>query len=112
MLNPATPIGTLNEVLDLVDHVLIMSVNPGFGGQAFIPNALKKIQALAWRRKELGLNFAIEIDGGVSAANAGDITRAGCDWLVAGSSVFHTPDPGQAFLELQRVAREGVLQKV
>ena len=65
-LNPATPIATLSEVLDLVDHVLIMSVNPGFGGQHFIPNALQKVQALAWSRKELGLNFAIEIDGGVS----------------------------------------------
>jgi ribulose-phosphate 3-epimerase len=112
VLNPATPISTISEVLDLVDHVLIMSVNPGFGGQAFIPNALKKIQALAWRRKELGLNFAIEIDGGVSAQNAGDITRAGCDWLVAGSSIFHTPDPGHAFVELQRTAREAVLIKV
>jgi ribulose-phosphate 3-epimerase len=112
VLNPATPIGMLSEVLDLVDHVLIMSVNPGFGGQAFIPNALKKIQALAWRRKELGLNFAIEIDGGVSSHNAGDITRAGCDWLVAGSSIFHTADPGQAFVDLQRAARDAVLQKV
>src|SRR5271163_3483201 len=112
VLNPATPIGMLSEVLDLVDHVLIMSVNPGFGGQAFIPNALQKIQALAWRRKELGLNFAIEIDGGVSVENAPEITRAGCDWLVAGSSIFHTPDPGQAFTELQRAAREAVLLKV
>ncbi|HEX5226064.1 MAG TPA: ribulose-phosphate 3-epimerase [Bryobacteraceae bacterium] len=112
VLNPATPVMMIHEVLDLVDHVLIMSVNPGFGGQAFIPNALNKIQALARRRKELGLNFMIEIDGGVSAKNAGEITRAGCDWLVAGSSVFHTPDPGQAFTELQRAAREAVLVKV
>jgi len=112
VLNPATPVAAISEVLDLVDHVLIMSVNPGFGGQAFIPNALKKIQALAWRRKELGLNFAIEIDGGVAVDNAGDITRAGCDWLVAGSSIFHTPDPGRAFVELQRAAREASLVKV
>ena len=112
VLNPATPISTLSEVLDLVDHVLIMSVNPGFGGQAFIPNSLHKIQALSRRRKELGLNFAIEIDGGVAPDNAGDITRAGCDWLVAGSSIFHTPDPGQAFLGLQRAAREATLVKV
>ena len=111
VLNPATPIAMLSEVLDLVDHVLIMSVNPGFGGQAFIPNALKKIQALAWRRKELGLNFAIEIDGGVSTRNAGEITRAGCDWLVAGCRFF-TPRSGQAFIDLQRAAREAVLQKV
>ena len=112
VLNPATPISMLSEVLDLVDHVLIMSVNPGFGGQTFIPNALKKVQALAWRRKELGLDFAIEIDGGVGRENAGDITRAGCDWLVAGSSIFHTPDPGQAFTDLQRAARDAVLLKV
>jgi ribulose-phosphate 3-epimerase len=112
VVNPATPLVMIDEVLNLVDHVLIMSVNPGFGGQTFIPNALKKVQALAWRRKELGLSFKIEIDGGVAVENAGEITRAGCDWLVAGSSIFHTPDPGQAFTELQRAARDGVLVKV
>ena len=112
VLNPSTPVATLSEVLPLVDHVLIMSVNPGFGGQTFIPNALKKIQALAWRRKELGLNFAIEIDGGVVLENAAEIVQAGCDWLVAGSSVFHTPDAGAAFLELQKVARDARLVKV
>lgn len=112
VLNPGTPVSTLNEVLDLVDQVLIMSVNPGFGGQHFIPNALKKVQALAWRRKELGLNFVIEIDGGVELHNAGDIVRSGCDWLVAGTSVFHTPDPAQAFIEMQRTAREAALVKV
>ena len=112
VLNPATPISTLSEVLDLVDQVLIMSVNPGFGGQSFIPNALRKIQALAWRRRELGLNFRIEIDGGVSGENAAEIVRAGCEWLVAGSSIFHTPDPGEAFAELQRTAREATLARV
>ena len=112
VLNPATPIATLNEVLPLVDHVLIMSVNPGFGGQTFIPNALNKIRALAWKRKELGLNFAIEIDGGVALDNAADIVRAGCDWLVAGSSIFHTPDAGAAFTEMQRAAREATLARV
>ncbi len=112
VLNPATPIATLSEVLDLVDQVLIMSVNPGFGGQHFIPNALRKIQALAWKRKELELNFAIEIDGGVALENAAEIARAGCDWLVAGTSVFHTPDAGAAFLELERTAREATLARV
>jgi ribulose-phosphate 3-epimerase len=112
VLNPGTPVAALSEVLNLVDHVLIMSVNPGFGGQTFIPNALRKIQALSHRRKELGLDFAIEIDGGVVQENAGDIVRAGCDWLVAGSSVFHTPDPGAAFRELERVAREATLARV
>jgi ribulose-phosphate 3-epimerase len=109
VLNPSTPITALSEVLDLVDHVLIMSVNPGFGGQHFIPNALRKIQALAWKRKELGLNFAIEIEGGVALDNAAEIARAGCDWLVAGTSVFHTPDAGAAFRQLERTAREAML---
>lgn len=112
VLNPATPISTLSEVLSLVDHVLIMSVNPGFGGQHFIPNALKKIQALAWKRKELGLNFAIEIDGGVTLENTAEIVRSGCDWLVAGTSVFHTPDAGAAYLELDRIAREAAPSKI
>jgi ribulose-phosphate 3-epimerase len=111
VLNPSTPVSTLNEVLYLVDHVLVMSVNPGFGGQHFIPNALHKIQALAWKRKELGLNFAIEIDGGVALENAVDIARAGCDWLVAGTSIFHTSDAGAAFLELERTAREATLAR-
>jgi len=92
-------------VFDLVDQVLIMSVNPGYGGQHFIPNALRKIEALAWKRKELGLNFVIEIDGGVALENAAEIARAGCDWLVAGTSVFHTPDAANAFRDLEQTAR-------
>jgi len=112
VINPATPVSTLSEVLDLVGEVLVMSVNPGFGGQHFIPNALKKVQALAWRRKELGLDFAIGIDGGVELHNAGDIVRAGCDWLVAGTSIFHTPGPAEAFVQLQRGAREATLARV
>jgi ribulose-phosphate 3-epimerase len=111
VLNPSTPISSLSEVLDLVDYVLVMSVNPGFGGQHFIPNALRKIQALAWKRKELGLNFAIEIDGGVALDNAADIVRAGCDWLVAGTSIFHTPDAAAAFRELERTARDATLAR-
>ena len=112
VLNPATPVSTLSEVFDLVDEVLVMSVNPGFGGQHFIPNALKKLQALSWSRKELRLNFALGIDGGVELHNAADIVRAGCDWLVAGTSVFHTSDAARAFLEMQRTAREATLVKV
>ena len=112
VLNPATPIATLSEVLDVVDHVLIMSVNPGFGGQQFIPNALRKIEALAKWRKELGLEFAIEVDGGVVLDNVADIVRAGCDWLVAGSSVFHTPDCGAAFRQMQHAGREARLVRV
>jgi len=112
VINPATPVATLSEVLDLAGEVLVMSVNPGFGGQHFIPNALKKVQALAWRRKELGLDFAIGIDGGVELQNTPDIARAGCDWLVAGTSIFHTKGPGEAFVEMQRAAREATLARV
>ena len=71
VINPATPVDTLDDVLDLVDHVLVMSVNPGLGGQQFIPHALKKVKALAWKRRELGLNFAIEIDGGIALPERG-----------------------------------------
>lgn len=112
VINPGTPVAALSEVLDLAGEVLVMSVNPGFGGQHFIPNALQKLQALAWRRKELGLDFEIGIDGGVEMQNAPDIVRAGCDWLVAGTSIFHTPDAGQAFLDMRRAAREATLARV
>jgi ribulose-phosphate 3-epimerase len=111
VLNPSTPVATLEEVLDVVDYVLVMSVNPGFGGQKFIPNALKKVANLAFRRRELGLDYKIEIDGGVELHNAAEVVRAGCDWLVAGSSIFHTADPAASFVEMQRVAREAALVK-
>ncbi|MGI8745435.1 MAG: ribulose-phosphate 3-epimerase [Bryobacteraceae bacterium] len=112
VLNPATPVHTLEDVLGLVDHVLIMSVNPGFGGQTFIPNALNKVRSLAWKRRELGLQFAIEIDGGITLQNVDDAVRAGCDWIVTGSSIFHTPDPEAAFREMQNTAREAALVKI
>jgi ribulose-phosphate 3-epimerase len=108
VLNPATPISVLEDVLDLVDHVLIMSVNPGFGGQEFIPRSLDKIRALAAIRQRERLNFAIEIDGGVSRDNVETIVRAGCDWLVAGSAVFHSADPGATVIEMQHLAAEAM----
>ena len=111
VLNPSTPVATLDEVLDVVDYVLVMSVNPGFGGQKFIPNALKKVANLALRLRELGLDYKIEIDGGVELHNAAEVVRAGCDWLVAGSSIFHTSDPAASFVEMQRVAREAAMVK-
>ena len=109
VINPATPVGTLDDVLELVDYVLVMSVNPGFGGQKFIPNALRKVQKLALRRQELGLQFKIEIDGGVDLENVPEVARAGCDWIVTGSSIFHTPDPEKAFRDLQSSARDALL---
>jgi ribulose-phosphate 3-epimerase len=112
VLNPATPIAMLEDVLDLVDHVLIMSVNPGFGGQEFIPRSLDKIRQLRRWREERGLSFAIEIDGGVSRDNVAEIVKAGCDWLVAGSSVFHSADPAATVKEMQQIAEEALLVKV
>ncbi len=104
VLNPATPLAMIEDVLDLVHHVLIMSVNPGFGGQEFIPHSLHKLSALNRRRIESNLNFLIEIDGGVSRDNIAEIVAAGCDWLVAGSSIFHSADPGAAYRGLKQVA--------
>jgi ribulose-phosphate 3-epimerase len=104
VINPATPVHTLDDVLDVVDYVLVMSVNPGFGGQQFIPNALRKVRQLAARRKERGLHFPIEIDGGATRENVGKIIDAGVEWVVAGSSVFHTVNPPAAFEELRRIA--------
>ncbi len=91
-LNPATSLSTLDYVLADVDMVLIMSVNPGFGGQAFIPSALDKIAKLRKRIDELGLKTEIEVDGGVKPSNAGAVIKAGADVLVAGSAVFGSKD--------------------
>jgi|SRR5579872_421982 len=112
VINPATPVAMLEDVLDVADYVLVMSVNPGFGGQQFIPNALNKIRNLARIRGERGLSFAIEIDGGVTLENVADVVRAGCDRIVTGSSIFHTPDAKAAFREMERAAREANLVKV
>ena len=87
-LNPATPVSTLECILGELDLVLVMSVNPGFGGQKFIPQTLEKIQELDRIRKEKGYTYQIEIDGGVSLENAKMIREAGCDIFVAGSAVF------------------------
>jgi ribulose-phosphate 3-epimerase len=104
VINPATPLSAIDEVLGLVDYVLIMSVNPGFGGQQFIPYTLDKVRRLDTIRRERRLAFPIEIDGGITVDNVGDVVRAGCDWIVTGSSVFHTPDPAAALAELRQAA--------
>ncbi len=105
VLNPSTPVASLDDVLDIVDFVLVMSVNPGFGGQKFIPNALKKVRQLDQRRRELGLQYSIEIDGGISAENVAEVVRAGCDWLVAGAAVFHSVDPAATVAAMGETAR-------
>ncbi len=111
VLNPATPVQTLGDVLDIVDYVLIMSVNPGFGGQKFIPNSLEKVRKLATMRAARGLDFRIEIDGGVSLETIGPIVRAGGQILVAGSHVFGHGNPGRNVEALQRAGEEALLQR-
>jgi ribulose-phosphate 3-epimerase len=108
VLNPATPVEMLEDVLGLADYVLIMSVNPGFGGQKFIPRALDKIRALDRRRRELGLKFAIEIDGGVTMENVAEIVRAGCDWVVSGASIFRSPDPADTVVRMREIAQSAM----
>jgi ribulose-phosphate 3-epimerase len=117
VINPSTPVAALNEVLDIADYVLIMSVNPGFGGQRFIPNALNKVRQLARTRKERGLQFTIEIDGGITRDNVADAVNAGVEWVVAGSSVFHSVNsldgfPAANYVELRQAAREAALVRV
>ena len=92
VLNPATPIDVLDWVLDDLDMVLLMSVNPGFGGQAFIPSTLDKLRAVRKKIDATGKAIRLEIDGGVKADNIGEIAAAGADTFVAGSAIFNAPD--------------------
>ena len=105
VINPATPVSVLDDVLDLVHHVLVMSVNPGFGGQKFIRNSLKKISALANEREKRGLNFRIEVDGGVAMDTVGDVVRAGAELLVAGNAIFGKGDIRENARKLLQAAR-------
>ena len=92
-IKPATPTSVLKDILGKIDLVLIMSVEPGFGGQSFIDGSLDKIRELAQMRKEQGAEFLIEVDGGISAKNAADVFNAGAEAVVAGSAVFGAADP-------------------
>lgn len=112
VINPATPVHTLDEVLEIVHLVLVMSVNPGFGGQKFIPAALDKVRKLGTMRTAKGANFHIEIDGGVSLENIGEIVRAGAEIVVAGNAVFGSGDPRRNVANLLRTAKEAMFQKV
>ncbi len=113
VINPATPVEMLIEVLPMLHHVLVMSVNPGFGGQKFLPLALDKIAHLAELREDLGLNFRIEVDGGVAHDTVAQVVEAGADMLVAGSAIFSPGNPVQTeknareFLALARAAAAG-----
>jgi ribulose-phosphate 3-epimerase len=105
VINPATPVEMLSEVLSMVHHVLVMSVNPGFGGQKFLPRSTARIAHLRRLRHELGLNFRIEVDGGIAHDTVASVVEAGADMLVAGSAIFHPGHTEHNAREFLRVAR-------
>jgi ribulose-phosphate 3-epimerase len=112
VINPATPVETLTEVLDIVDYVLVMSVNPGFGAQQFIPSTLHKMRRLAQIRSQRGLQYRIEVDGGVAMDTIADVVHAGAEILVAGNAVFGKGDPKKNAASLLKAATEATFQKV
>jgi ribulose-phosphate 3-epimerase len=111
-INPATPAVMLSEVLDKLDTVLVMSVNPGFGGQKFIRGALEKIRQLNQWRSRYNASFRIEVDGGVDLENVAELAQAGTNTFVAGTSIFHASDPAGATRQLRKLASEALSQKV
>ena len=103
-INPSTPVGALEEIVPDLDHVLVMSVNPGFGGQTFIPRSESKIRAIRSLLDREGSRASIEVDGGVDRTNAARLVDAGATILVAGNSIFGTPDPERATQDLRAAA--------
>jgi ribulose-phosphate 3-epimerase len=112
VINPATPVETLAEVLDIVDYVLVMSVNPGFGGQKFIPGSVQKIFKLVALRAQRNLSYRIEVDGGIALDTVGAVVRAGAEVLVAGNAVFGSGDPKSNAQKLLRAAVDATLLQV
>jgi ribulose-phosphate 3-epimerase len=112
VINPATPVDLLSEVLDIVDYVLVMSVNPGFGAQPFLPNSLHKLRRVRSLRDEKGLNYRIEVDGGIAVDTIAQVVRAGAEILVAGNAVFSQGDPKINAQTLLKAALEANLQQV
>ena len=112
VINPATPVDFLPEVLPMVHHVLVMSVNPGFGGQKFLPRAVEKIAHLRRLRAEMGLNFRIEVDGGIAHETVAAVVQAGADMLVAGAAVFEPGRTERNARALLGVAREAAEVRV
>jgi ribulose-phosphate 3-epimerase len=102
-LNPATPVSLLQDILPELDMVLLMSVNPGFGGQQFIPNTLNKVRALRELIAATGSHALIEVDGGVNLTTGRQLVDAGCDILVAGNSIFRAPDPEAMIHDLKQL---------
>jgi ribulose-phosphate 3-epimerase len=112
VINPATPVDTLCEVLDIVDYVLVMSVNPGFGGQKFIPGTMHKMRRLSEIRSERGYQYRIEVDGGIAIETVAQVVQAGAEILVAGNAVFGKGDAKANAEALLEAARSASLQKV
>ena len=112
VLNPSTPVSVLQDVLEVADYVLLMSVNPGFGGQKLIPYVLDKVRELDRMRREKGLTLPIQIDGGVHRENLADVIRAGCDWIVTGSAIFHSSDPETAVRQMREIAAQATAVRV
>jgi ribulose-phosphate 3-epimerase len=112
VINPATPVHTLDEVLPLVHHVLVMSVNPGFGGQTFIHSSLKKMELLSNIRESRGLGFRIEVDGGIHHDTVADVVRAGAEILVSGSAIFEQGNPSENARQLLKSALDAAKQPV
>jgi ribulose-phosphate 3-epimerase len=108
VLNPSTPVSSIEEVAGDVDFVLVMSVNPGFGGQVFIPRSLKKIEAVRALLDRAGNAAPIEVDGGIDLTTVESVVKAGAEWLVAGNAIFGTPNAEQAARALKDKARSAV----
>jgi ribulose-phosphate 3-epimerase len=107
-INPSTPVGMLEEIASDLDHVLVMSVNPGFGGQTFIPRSESKIERVRALLDRQGSRAAVEVDGGIDTSNAARVVGAGATILVAGNAIFGAPDPERATKELRAAASAGV----
>jgi len=108
VLNPSTPVAALTEIAGDVDYILVMSVNPGFGGQTFIPRSESKVREVRALLDRAGNSAAVEIDGGIDTKNVGRVVSAGARIIVAGSAVFHGPDPERATRELKAAALAGL----
>ena len=106
VLNPATPVCVLESIIDVVDMVLLMSVNPGFGGQSFIPGTIAKLHELKAMCERHGVSPLIEVDGGISSKNIAEVVKAGANVLVAGSAVFKSEDPAAEVALLQKLGNE------